>query len=394
MLEAIRKYSSIILLINSLNSNAIEHFIGIDNLPIYIFILALSLIISSSLIIGFWININNILHNIIFLIIILSFAFIPFWTSYKNIIICVGPLAAYFVLYSLTIEEIKKITWIFLLINLPIAIYEYFTFSYLYDFTGDTYGEEFTITAYSSLMRSKGLFASCLGLGYFAMFASFIYNNSIKIITVSIILCLLGGSRQPLVLVSIVLIMYLISHFSGKSLILTLIIGMVITFLAINFMQQQSIERILLTADFQNDTSNAYRIFYWLLGINSYLFEYDLMHQLLGNMGYFQELIGANAESAWLTLLLDVGFIITSIYFVMFLFLLYSFMRNKKYKKTILVFLIFLSMGTVPLIYNFNQNMYFWIFIFTILDANALIKIEENENLVEENMLTHTVLST
>lgn len=376
------------MMINSLNSNAISHFSGINNLPIYVFIFCLLIVISTSIIPTFKFEYSSKLNILIFVIIILSFLFIPFWTSYKNIIICVGPLASYFVLIHLNREEIKNITWIFLIINLPLAVYEYFTISYIYNVVGNTYGNEFEIIAYSDLMRSKGLFASCLGLGYFAMFASFIYKDNIKIISVSLILCLLGGSRQPLALVLIVFILYFVSHFSMKNFILTAIIGTFIITFAIYFVQQNSIDRILMTADFQNDTSNGARIFFWLLGINTYFFEYSLTQQVFGDMGYFQEKIGYNAESAWLTLLLDVGLIITSIYVLMHVYLMRKLFIFKEYKKLILVSLIFISMWTVPLIYNFNQNMYFWIFILTVLDKSPSISFSPVSKISVKHSLT------
>ncbi|MPR35414.1 hypothetical protein [Salmonirosea aquatica] len=391
MLKIIGKYSSFVMLINSLNSNAIAYYSGINDLPIYIFTITLTFLILTSLKLGIRFPLNNKLYIIIFIIIFLSLILTPLWTSYKNIIICIGPLASFFTLLYLDRKDLKSITWIFLTLNLPIAIYEYFSFSYLYDFTGNIYGNEVKIVAYEDLMRSKGLFASCLGLGYFAMFSSFIFNNDIKIISVSLILCLLGGSRQPLVMVSFVLLVYLMTHFTSKNLILTTLIGFIIIALSIMFLQQQSIERILMTADFKNDSSNEFRIIFWLFGINTYLFEYSFLQQALGNMGYFQEKIGYNAESAWLTLLLDTGFIITFFYVILFAYLAIKLFIIKQYKKIALLGLIFISMGTVPLIFNLNQNMYFWIFILFIIDNNNLQNIvNSNFEICPKNSVSKT----
>lgn len=375
MIKHIGNFLAVIMMLNSLNSNAIEHYSGIDNLPIYIFIITLFGLILFSLYSTLRLNLSNNLEIIVYLIIIFSFLFIPFWTSYKNIIICVGPLAAYFILYNLSIESIKKITWFFLVINLPIALYEYFTISYLYDVVGDTYGVDFVIVAYSDLMRAKALFASCLGLGYFAVFASFIFYDDIKIISISLVLCLLAGTRQPLVMVLFVFLLYLITHLSGKKVLLTTLIGVIILAFVSSFLQQSSIDRIFMTADFQNDSSNSLRIFYWILGITTYFFEYDLLHQAFGNMGYFQEKIGYNAESAWITMFLDIGFIITFLYVIMFIVISYKLIIRRKYKKIFLLSMVFVSMWTVPLIYAFNQNIYFWIFILTILDDIKYEKI-------------------
>jgi hypothetical protein len=357
-----RKISGFILLIISLNSNAIMHYTGMYNLPIIAFVVVIVL----SILLILCLNRNKINDTNSFLpvcgIVTASLLFAVLWDSYKNITICVGPVAAYLIFIFLSYSEIKKITFVFLIINFIIAFFEYTNNTYLYNYTTNTYGIDVTIEAYSDYMRAKGLFASCLGLGYFGMFASFIFRKDLRFVLLGCLLCLLSVSRQPLIITTSLFLFFF--KFNTKNIFVAFFIILILITIVVPVLDERIFTRILSAIDFEGDTSNLARIEFWVLGINTFLYEYDFVHKIVGNMGFFQNKVGYNAESAWITLFLDMGIIGVLIHLSVLIKLLFYSFRKKDWFFSIMILFIIIAMATVPLIHNLNQNIYFWLFIF------------------------------
>lgn len=370
------------MLIIVLFSNMMMVYLDNVNLPINIFIALFISLFVYTLFIVKTLKFERFSLAIALVIAITSLIDSFAWTMYKNIIICVGPITAIFLIIYISKEKLRKFTVGLLLLNLVIAIYEYVSNTYLYDFTTQAYGNEVTITAYEELMRSKGIFATCLGLGYYALFTSFIFKKDLLILTLGILLTLLASARQPLIVIFVLMAITFYKNTNFKN-FLFIIFCIILIFVLSNFLlQTQNIERIFATADFNNDTSNNDRIMFWLLGINTYVNEYDFLHKLVGNMGYFQSKIGYNAESAWITLLLDTGLVGFFLHLIVFIKLF--FLAKSDLALLFQTISLLIMMGTIALIFNLSQNIFYWIFIFDTLRSNKFLKINNNEKSILE----------
>ena len=225
-------------------------------------------------------------------------------------------------------ENFIKIT---LLITTLIAAVEFVTGQYLYVVTVYVNGREFLLDeklfsgAYN-FIRAKGIFEGPLTLAQFSVFTSILFFKRPHLVFLSCIAATLTASRMGIfVSISVLIVSIQFFELDGSvnqnviSRILHkyrsfIVFGIVTIFLIIlisfggDFM-----ERLRSVIDFSDSDSNLLRLYFWAMAIDTFL-SYDFYQILLGENGLYRELYSNNAESGWLTLLVDNGILGVTFY--------------------------------------------------------------------------------
>ena len=298
-----------------------------------------------------------------------------FWFSLSEINV-------YFTLITITIvissglSFFKKSLKFFIYFILILALYEFFTKTYVFEVYRNT---EWGIRALdpkfyggnSGLFRAKALFEGPLALAQFAIGIALIFRDDLKILILSILLAILANGRLGMIICSFILIFHFIEKYNiGKFLkskrgiwaMLLAIVGAVS--FGSYFVSEKSIERFKTVLNF-SDPSNLGRFYYWKEAINFY-WDYNLLHKIFGNSGYFRDAIGNSAENGWLMLLLNNGFLGFLYYFTPFILI---FLLSIKYKTAHFMFIsvVFLSMMIQTFHLGASASLLYWIIMYIYL---------------------------
>ncbi|AUS05217.1 O-antigen ligase family protein [Pseudotamlana carrageenivorans] len=318
----------------------------------------------------------------------LSIAFISvfFWLS-------LGEINVYFTLITTTIvlscgvKFLKKALLGLVLIILVLAIYEFFTKTYVFAVYRDTqWGiKALDPTFYGGnwgLFRAKALFEGPLALAQFAIGLALLYRKNLKILVLSIVLAMLSNGRLAMIVCALALIFSLTEKYniikfflSKKGLIIVFFILMGCVFALNYFVTGASLERLKGALDF-SDPSNQGRFYYWTEGISMY-FDYNLVHLLFGNSGYFRSVIGNSAENGWLMLLLDNGLFGFLFYFLPPVYITYLSLRFKT-GHYMFVGLIFICMMIQTFHLGALASLFYWLIIYFYLIDFKIIRDEKN----------------
>ena len=306
-----------------------------------------------------------------------------FWKTTYSINSYLGLIAAFLIFTfnirtSFFIKILKVSTYVILLLT----IYEYFVKEYLFIDEVIVNGkvilmDEKLFGGKDQVFRAKSVFSGPLTLAQFATGIAFVFKKNIKLLLAALMICLLSNARLGLlIVVGIIIVKYipfiLSLKINRKIIVWFLLIVFFIVLITPFIIDQQSIGRFLEIFNTSNK-GNFKRMEYWMDGITVYL-DYNLVHKIFGNNGYFRSIYNNNAENGWITLLLENG-VLGFLYYLFPLLLISVLSIIKKTTHVLLILLIFLSMFVQTYYMGSSTNLIYWFVIFyyyTELKANRL----------------------
>ncbi|WP_409281870.1 hypothetical protein, partial [Pseudomonas defluvii] len=112
--------------------------------------------------------------------------------------------------------------------------------------------------------------------------------------------------------------------------------------------------------------TNSARLYYWLSGWQEYR-GYELNKIFFGDNGYYRALYGNNAESGWLTLLLDFGLVGFLIYFVPLVFVL---LKRHTLDVALMVSILIVANMVFTLCYGVTGCFVYWLTFYFLLKGD------------------------
>lgn len=370
----INSISIILLIISLIYSPLIDSFLKTGVLKHF----TLLLFLATSLLAFFMMNsvkVNKSIFTQTFISLVLMSVSIPFWQGYTTLGSYISVIIV-FLLMSLDkskfFEEVLKWT---LYISVLIAFGETITGKYLYIVEIVVNGKVFTLdeklfSGGLDIFRAKGIFEGPLTFAQFTVFMALMFFKSRLIIFIALLGALMTSSRMA-IFVIISISMYQYFYFSMKynsghdkaksilisSTIIILTLALIVIFLATS--NSDFSGRLAQTFDSSGSASNNLRYYFWLMAITTFI-DYDIMNMLVGNNGYYRGVFSNNAESGWLTLLVDNGILGFLFYFLPCIYILYRALKKKWMGYALFAFVFILVNSTMTFYLSASGNVLYW----------------------------------
>ncbi|MFV8226340.1 O-antigen ligase family protein [Christiangramia aquimixticola] len=324
---------------------------------------------------------NNL---IVFVSILLLIVSIPFWDSYYTAYSYIG-VAIAFIAYALARVQVKKQLLIVFYLCIPIALYEYFSGSYLFDsvFANATTGEEFVINenvagGLSGVFRSKAIFYGSTSFGLFLISMMVLFPKRFLIINLAILCAFLANSRLALVIGVLFLSFNILQFKSGKILkvsfllAITLILAhFIFSYLLENY-YMISINRILELKSNELAGESARKRF-WNQAIEMFS-GYSWDELIFGDNGAYVKKYSNGTESGWLSLLVDNGLLGFLFYSLIFIKILAASIKKKMVHIAFAIIIISIVMGVVTYHLSAISNFLLWFTLFIFLEETTFSK--------------------
>lgn len=284
------------------------------------------------------------------------------WDSLYSINSYLGLIPVFWITKSFPIKYLKKFFKIIILINLPIALYEYYYQMYLYEAIVTKNGEEIILSfreLSGNVMRSKGIFAGPLTLANFALGAALIFPKD-KLIPISaIIICLFCNARLGIMCCTAI---YFFHHVKFKFTNFRVLFSFTVLLVIYYYLLDESgINRLFDVFNLESG-NNSSRLKYMSSSITLFN-DYPLKNILFGNSGALLAQIGNNAESGWLTLLVENGIFGFSFYLLFFLDALKKSFKLKSENRLSLI-ILFAVMSIQTYYLSIIGPLLFWLLVF------------------------------
>lgn len=302
-----------------------------------------------------------------------------FWNSISTIGSYLSVLIVLFLFLFNRANSFEVLLKYTLIISVIIALGEIVTGKYLYVVSVTVNGQLFTLdeklfSGSMSIFRAKGLFEGPLTFAQFCVFVSLIFFNDRRLLLIAFIGALTTSSRMAIfVTFAIVLFqLYLHTYNGSNSKYKAYKVFFIFVFIAISIMSFSTFlylsdsdfsQRLAQTFDFSSSASNNLRLYFWKSSLNVYA-QYDFAHLIFGNNGYFREQFDNNAESGWLTLLVDNGLSGLLYYLLPCLFLFYVGFQQKRQDIMFFSFVYLLVNSTMTFYLSASGNVLYWYLIF------------------------------
>ena len=304
-------------------TDIIKHFTGIE---------FLSTIIILFILIDLFTNFSNFYVReiyLIFTVILLTFISINVWDSTYTIYSYIGIIPVIWLLKTIPLIKIRKFLILILICNFIIAFYEYFFQTYIYEALASRNGEEILLSyreISGNVIRSKGIFAGPLSLANFALGITLIFRKDKYIFILSLLICLMCNARLGILCLAFI---YFLDYwkFNFKKIFSLFFIAYFLYLIAIYILDTSGLLRIINVFDVQSN-NHTMRL-YFMTSAVSLFSDYSLFEMLFGNSGALLAKVGNNAESGWLTLLVENGVIGLLFYLG---FWIYAFLKSIRLK--------------------------------------------------------------
>ena len=266
--------------------------------------------------------------------------------------------------YKLIIKLLK----ISLIINFSIMIYELINFKYFINIISENKFE---------IGRYQGLFSYSKENSYF-IFMSFLflrYFNSLGWYKWLILFSsFLTGSRTSMIFVlSIMSIDYVFNSFNFRKVkfknVFIFFVPVIIAFNLTNYYFSQNTliyNRLLNSFNFQS-SSHVDRTYFWKSYLD-YIFNYDLIYLVFGKGTYIANILGNGAESTWLMILSEGGFLGLAIFSIPILYVTSLTIKNPSKYYPFILLIIFFQFGRISI--GWADGIVFWALIFYIIFFN------------------------
>lgn len=313
-------------------------------------------------------------------IILYLFSF-PFWLIKLDINIYLSSITA--ILIISYFDYFVKFLKIFILITLLLAAYEFFIKEYLFVVMRETnFGfralNEELFGGTWGIFRAKVFFEGPLALSQFVIGAAFLLRKNVRFLVVLFLISIFANGRLGMIISALILLLYFIEKYKIVSfllkpriLLLVLLGLLILLFSLFNLLDKTSLTRLNEAFDISNKGNNA-RIDFWINGFKTWI-NYDIIHLIFGNNGYFESIYKNNAENGWITLLMNNGIIGFSFYFFPLLAILINSIKNLSFDFSYIV-LLFFCMFIQTFHLGASANLFYWLIIFSFLSYTTNTK--------------------
>lgn len=292
-----------------------------------------------------------------------------FWATNTSSFVVAAPMAIFLLLKNSKKEYVEYVLFLFLLAVVFIAAVEKFNGQYLYvastAISGGVELDEKLFSGASDFLRAKSIFLGPLSLSAFLIGTSFVLRENRLALTLCMIGVIFAVSRSGIFLVLYVaVVMELLRQ--RKNLMLRSVMVFVLVllgFIAVAEFNPMLLERLYDALDFSGGSStNNARVYYWLSGVKEFS-NYALVDMIVGNNGYFREKFGNNAESGWITILLDFGILGLLLYVFPLLCVVFS---RPRLEVLSMVFIIVVANGVFTFCYGVSGCFIYWTAVYLL----------------------------
>lgn len=323
----------------------------------------------------------------IFIILLTSAIFIIssiFWTSFYISGIYLGVILSSLIFLFKKEDLWKKMIIFTLFLTGILGLFEFFTNTSIYAIQKEVNGVLVTLDAdyfsgaYSST-RIKGIFEGPLTLVQFLIFTSALFKG-LNIRFLCLIIAIMTASRTGIVCCAMLVFVSVFERGKFKQSSAFLFLSLLFLFYLIStiFTASEISERIFTITDFENDLSNVLRLNQWVTAISQYL-DYPIENLIFGNSGLMISIIGINAESGWLELLVSAGILGFLFYFLPTMYILMKSLSVNNFSLIISTLIIIVAASVQTLFLSSLSNILFWFFIIT--SHRELNKKKEHDKL-------------
>ncbi|MBF8748657.1 O-antigen ligase family protein [Pseudomonas monteilii] len=289
-----------------------------------------------------------------------------FWESNEHSLLLVAPFFIVILFFSCNMRELKGLLFYLLLFMVLLAVYEKLVGSYIFVGSLDVNGAQVVLdeSLYGGAagdLRAKALFYGPLTFSAFLIGTSFVLRAN----RVALLFCFLGAavaiSRTSMILVPAIALVGLLFGANKKVSLLipfgfVLLLGLIVGII----FSPSLLIRVSESLDFSGGSAtNSARVYYWVSGVDEFL-KYDVAHKLVGNNGYFRSVYNNNAESGWITLLLDFGIVGFMLYLAP---LIYVVNRNPSVENFCLFAILFVANMVFTLCYGVTGCFMYWLMV-------------------------------
>lgn len=266
----------------------------------------------------------------------------------------------------------------FLMLSLSVSFYEFFAKSYLYVVSATVGGiatslDEKLFSGGLNLFRAKGLFEGPLTQAQYSVYMALLFFRSRLVLAIALSCAVLTASRMAILVVGVMVFIHILfaafPNGLGKIRVRSAIYGSIAIVLAavmlpyaVVIFGQDFITRFSDGLTFSGD-SNALRAYYWVSSLEHFS-NYSLLHQIFGANGTFLEAYENNAESGWLTLLVDNGLIGLVIYLGPVVWLGYVGLKRNKITYSLFAFVIILVNASMTFYLSASGNVLYWYLLY------------------------------
>jgi hypothetical protein len=241
----------------------------------------------------------------------------------------------------------------------------------LYDFTVDSEGWKIG----ENEIRTKGLFQGPLHIVSICLLALIVKPYSLLLRLIMLGAAYLSGARLGIFISIVLLVIYFATSAHARRLmrfntLLKLFVAscsvvvIIFTMAQLGLLSEERINFILLAFDFINNDSNLHRVVVWLYSLQMYL-SYDVSGILFGRYDEIRFLSDqGSAESDWLRLLVDNGFLGMCVYLIAFGDLVRRAWADNNSARLVCLTALFVSMHIFPSIGWLAGATGFWIIYF------------------------------
>jgi hypothetical protein len=261
-------------------------------------------------------------------------------------------------------EKFKFLLVYAITINFIIMIYDISNLAYLFNFDPVQY--------FYQVDRGKGLFSYSKEAGAFTIFATLMFRNNSKILSLLFLTSILSGSRSAIIFIFFIIIINIIFSSFYKidfKKLKVIFFGVLIILLSSYLINDHLFNRMGNSFDFSESGTHNYRFFIW----GQYLKEFYLsstIHILFGNLGYLRSILGNGAESAYFTVLANGGLFLLVVFYLPILFLATLSVLNFRMFYPFILLLIMLQFGRQGT--GWADGILLWAYIFHIYSCKYI----------------------
>jgi hypothetical protein len=297
------------------------------------------------------------------------------WVRNDHSLLLAMPLFLFVLFFSCNSTVFRRALFVFLFFMVVASVYEKFSGRYIFVGSLDVNGAKVVLDeglygGAAGDLRSKAFFYGPLTFSAFLIGAAFVLRSN----KLALFLCFIGAvmaiSRTSMILVpAIALAGVALGSKRNIPLSFVFLLFFIIAAAIGVALSPSLLERIIETFDFTgNSATNSARAYYWLSGLDEFS-KYSGAEKIFGNNGQYRYLYNNNAESGWITLLLDFGLVGLSLYILPLAYLL---LRRPTAENLYLVGVLLIANMVFTLSYGVTGCFVYWMIVFDLMKVSDI----------------------
>ncbi|WP_131188162.1 hypothetical protein [Stutzerimonas kirkiae] len=297
-----------------------------------------------------------------------------FWGLNSHSFVIAAPVAIFFMLAFSDKKRVEDVLFFSVLVIVLLAVIEKITGSYIFVAESSTVAvdgsagvalDEAFFAGAAGLLRAKSIFLGPLSLSAFLIGSAIVLRKN----KIAVGLCFLGVvlaiSRTGIFLVFLVFLVMLFSaENKNKGVKVFVSTFALFSFVCISLaLNSEVLSRVHDALDFSGGSStNNARVYFWSMAFAE-LSNYSFSQVVLGENGFYRSVYNNNAESGWLTLLLDFGVLGVSFYLLPLVFI---FLKTPFFDVRMMVLILFVANSVFTFCYGVTGCFIYWLVVYCL----------------------------